>query len=90
MDGKRLKLNEKILREAEPAPGVSDRIFDTKVIGFAARVQASGTRTFTIDDRHAGRKVPSRMWSEFGVTESPRSPDLGSRGADAPGAETAA
>ena len=40
---KRLKLNEKTLREAEPKPGVSYQIFDTDVIGFAARpaVQAS-------------------------------------------------
>ena len=44
---KRLKLNEKTLREAEPKPGVSYQIFDTEVIGFAARVQASGARTFT-------------------------------------------
>lgn len=48
---KRLKLNEKTLREAEPRPGVSYQIFDTEVIGFAARVQASGARTFTIDYR---------------------------------------
>ena len=52
----RLKLNEKTLREAEPKPGVSYQVFDTEVIGFAARVQASGTRTFTIDYRHAGRQ----------------------------------
>ena len=37
---KRLKLNEKTLREAEPKPGVSYHIFDSEVIGFAARVQA--------------------------------------------------
>lgn len=53
---KRLKLNEKTLREAEPKPGVSYQIFDTEVIGFAARVQASGARTFTIDYRYAGRQ----------------------------------
>ena len=29
---KRLKLNEKILRESEPKPGVSYQIFDTEVI----------------------------------------------------------
>jgi hypothetical protein len=32
---------------------------------------------------------PSRMWSEFGAMQSPRSPDLEARGVDAPGAETA-
>ena len=35
---KRLKINEKPLREAEPKPGVSYQIFDTEVIGLAARV----------------------------------------------------
>jgi hypothetical protein len=49
---KRLKLNEKALLEAEPKPGVSYQVFDTEVIGFAARVHASGARTFTIDYRH--------------------------------------
>ena len=52
----RLKLNEKTMRDAELRPGVSYQIFDTEVIGFAVRVQASGGRTFTIDYRHAGRQ----------------------------------
>ena len=34
----RRKINEKILRDAEPKPGVSYQIFDTEVIGFAAQV----------------------------------------------------
>ncbi len=42
---KRLKLNEKVLRDAEPKPRVSYQIFDTDVIGFAARVQASGAHS---------------------------------------------
>jgi hypothetical protein len=50
------KLNDKTLRDSELKPGVSFQIFDTEVIGFAARVQASGARTFTIDYRHAGRQ----------------------------------
>ena len=37
---KRLKLNEKTLREAEPKPGVSYQIFDTEMIGFAGRARA--------------------------------------------------
>ena len=37
---KGLKFNEKTLREVEPKPGVSYQIFDTDVIGFAARLQA--------------------------------------------------
>lgn len=67
---KRLKLNEKILREAEPKPGVSYQIFDAEVIGFAARVQASGARTFTIDYRHAGRqrRMTIGRWPEWSVT----------------------
>ena len=67
---KRLKLNEKALREAEPKPGVSYQIFDTDVIGFSARVQASGARTFTIDYRHAGRqrRMTIGRWPEWSVT----------------------
>lgn len=66
----RLKLNEKIIRDAEPKPGVSYQIFDTEVIGFAARVQASGARTFTIDYRHAGRqrRMTIGRWPEWSVT----------------------
>ncbi len=66
----RLKLNEKTLRDAEPKPGVSYQIFDTEVIGFAARVQASGARTFTIDYRHAGRqrRMTIGRWPEWSVT----------------------
>jgi hypothetical protein len=36
---KRLKLNEKALRGAEPKPGVSYQVFDTEVIGFVARIR---------------------------------------------------
>jgi integrase len=66
----RLKLNEKILRDAEAKPGVSYQIFDTEVIGFAARIQASGARTFTIDYRHAGRqrRMTIGRWPEWSVT----------------------
>jgi hypothetical protein len=64
---KRLKLNEKAPRDAEPKPGVSYLVFDTEVIGFAARIQASGARTFTIDYRHAGcqRKMTIGRWPEW-------------------------
>jgi integrase len=67
---KRLKLNEKVLREVEVRPGVSYQIFDTDVIGFAARVQASGARTFTIDYRHAGRqrRMTIGRWPGWSVT----------------------
>ncbi len=67
---KRLKLNEKALRDAEPKRGVSYQVFDTEVIGFAVRVQASGARTFTIDYRHAGRQRRMNIgrWPEWSVT----------------------
>jgi integrase len=67
---KRLKLNEKALREVEPKPGVSYQIFDTEVIGFAVRVHASGARSFTIDYRHAGRqrRMTIGRWPEWSVT----------------------
>lgn len=66
----RLKLNEKAFRDAEPKPGISYQIFDTEVIGFAARIQASGARTFTIDYRHAGRqrRMTIGRWPEWSVT----------------------
>jgi hypothetical protein len=67
---KRLKLNEKTLREAEPKPGDSYQISDTEVIGFAARVQASGALTFTIDYRIAGRQRPSRA-GQSGASRTP-------------------
>ncbi|KPQ02787.1 MAG: Site-specific recombinase XerD [Rhodobacteraceae bacterium HLUCCA12] len=66
----RLRLNEKFLRDAEPRPGLSFQIFDTEVIGFAARVQASGTRSFTLDYRFAGRqrRMTIGRWPEWSVT----------------------
>jgi len=67
---KRLKLNEKNLRDAGLRPGVSYQIFDTEIIGFAARIQASGARTFTIDYRHAGRQRRMNIgrWPDWSVT----------------------
>ena len=67
---KRLKLNEKDLRDAEPKPGVSYQDFDTDVIGFAMRIQSLGARTFTIDYRHAGRQRRMNIgrWPNWSVT----------------------
>jgi integrase len=67
---KRLKLNEKSLRDPEPKEGVSYQIFDTDVLGFAVRIHASGARTFTIDYRHAGRqrRMTIGRWPEWSVT----------------------
>jgi integrase len=66
----RLKLNEKILRDAEPQEGNSYQIFDTEILGLAAKVQSSGSRTFTLDYRHAGRqrRLTIGRWPEWSVT----------------------
>ena len=67
---KRLKLNEKTLREAEPIEGNSYQIFDTEILGLAAKVQTSGMRTFTLDYRYAGRqrRMTIGRWPEWSVT----------------------
>ena len=66
----RVKLNEKLLRDLEPKPGLSYQVFDAEVIGFAARVQASGARTFTIDYRTGGRqrRMTIGRWPDWSVT----------------------
>ena len=67
---KRLKLSEKLLRDAEPCQGNSYQIFDTEILGLAAKVQSSGTRTFTLDYRYAGRqrRMTIGRWPEWSVT----------------------
>ncbi|MDO5759175.1 MAG: Arm DNA-binding domain-containing protein, partial [Rhodobacterales bacterium] len=67
---KRLRLDEKALRDAELPPGVSYQVFDAELMGFAVRVQSSGARTFTIDYRHAGRqrRMDIGRWPEWSVT----------------------
>src|SRR6056297_4137008 len=67
---KRLKLNEKLLRDAEPQEGKSYQIFDTEIRGLAARVQSSGARAFTLDYRFAGRqrRMTIGRWPEWSVT----------------------
>ncbi len=52
----RIKLTEKVLRDAEPVPGRDYQIFDTDVRGFAACIYRGGGRAFTLDYRHAGRQ----------------------------------
>ena len=52
----RIKLTEKVLREAEPVLGRDYQIFDTDVRGFAACIYRGGGRAFTLDYRHAGRQ----------------------------------
>lgn len=66
----RVRLNEKSVREAEPAKGRDYQIFDTDVRGFAVCIYRSGSRAFTIDYRHAGRqrRMATERWSEWSVT----------------------
>ena len=72
---KRLKLSEKVLRDAEPLEGNSHQIFDTEVIGLAAKVQSSGTRAFTLDYRFAGRqrRMSIGRWPDWSVIVGKRS-----------------
>ena len=67
---KRLKLSEKVLRDAEPLEGNSYQIFDTDIRGLAARIQPSGNRAFTLDYRFAGRqrRMSIGRWPEWSVT----------------------
>lgn len=67
---KRLKLNEKRLREAASNARGSYQIFDTEILGLAARIQSSGTRAFTLDYRFAGRqrRMTIGRWPEWSVT----------------------
>lgn len=63
----RLRLNEKSVREAEPAKGRDYQIFDADVRGFAVCIYRSGGRAFTIDYRHAGRqrRMTIGRWPEW-------------------------
>ena len=65
----RIKLTEKVLREAEPVPGRDYQIFDTDVRGFAACIYRGGGRAFTLDYRHAGRqrRMTFGRWPEWSV-----------------------
>ena len=67
---RRVKLSEKVLRDAEPVEGKSYQIFDTEILGLAAKVQCSGTRTFTLDYRFAGRqrRMTIGRWPEWSTT----------------------
>ena len=66
----RIKLTEKVLRDAEPVPGRDYQIFDTEVRGFAACIYRGGGRAFTLDYRHAGRqrRMTFGRWPEWSVS----------------------
>jgi len=67
---KRIRLNEKSVREAEPVRGKDYQIFDTEVRGFAICIYRSGSRAFTIDYRSAGRqrRMTIGRWPEWSTT----------------------
>jgi integrase len=52
----RVRLTEKVLRDAIPAEGRDYQIFDDDIRGFAACIYRGGGRAFTFDYRHAGRQ----------------------------------
>ena len=65
----RVKLTEKIVRNAEPLPGRDYQIFDGELRGFAVCVYRGGGRAFTIDYRYAGRqrRMTLGRWPDWSV-----------------------
>jgi len=67
---KRMKLNDKAVREPLPVKGRDYQIFDVDVRGFAVCIYRSGGRAFTLDYRYAGRqrRMTIGRWPEWTVT----------------------
>ena len=67
---KRMRLNDKTVREPLPVKGRDFQIFDTDVRGFAVCIYRSGSRAFTLDYRYAGRqrRMTIGRWPEWSVT----------------------
>ena len=67
---KRLRLNDKSVREAAPETDRDYQIFDTEVRGFSIRILRSGSRSFSLDYRFAGaqRRMAIGRWPEWTVT----------------------
>lgn len=67
---KRVRLSEKILREAIPAEGRDYQVFDDDIRGFAVCIYRGGGRAFTFDYRHAGRqrRMTFARWPEWSVS----------------------
>jgi integrase len=65
----RIKLTEKVLRDATPLPGRDYQIFDSELRGFAVCIYRGGGRAFTLDYRHAGRqrRMTFGRWPEWSV-----------------------
>jgi integrase len=67
---RRIRLNEKSVKAAEPIKGKDYQIFDADVRGFAICIYRSGNRAFTIDYRSAGRqrRMTIGRWPEWSTT----------------------
>ena len=67
---KRMRLNDKSVREPLPVKGRDYQIFDTEVRSFAVCIYRSGSRAFTLDYRYAGRqrRITIGRWPEWTVT----------------------
>ncbi len=67
---KRVRLNEKVIKDAVPIAGRDFQIFDTEVRGFAVCIYRSGGRAFTLDYRHAGRqrRMTFGRWPNWSAT----------------------
>ncbi|WP_296643927.1 tyrosine-type recombinase/integrase, partial [Roseinatronobacter sp.] len=67
---KRIRLNDKSVRDAMPVKGRDIQIFDTEVRGFSIRILRSGSRSFALDYRYAGaqRRMAIGRWPEWTVT----------------------
>ena len=67
---KRLRLNDKSVRECEPEAARDYQVFDTEVRGFSIRILRSGNRSFSLDYRFAGRqrRMAIERWPEWTET----------------------
>ena len=67
---KHLRLNDKSVRECAPEADRDYQVFDTEVRGFSIRILRSGSRTFALDYRFAGRqrRMAIGRWPEWTVT----------------------
>jgi len=67
---KRLRLNDKTVREMIPEEDRDYQVFDTEIRGLSIRVMRSGERSFVLDYRFAGRqrRMAIGRWPEWSVT----------------------
>ena len=67
---KRLRLNDKTVREQIPEEDRDYQVFDTDIRGLSIRVLRSGARSFVLDYRFAGRqrRMAIGRWPGWSVT----------------------